>query len=201
MEEEYRLQKAQNDHYPHGRQDSTPQSVIHEDGSVLPSKQRPISLAATLVADANGGADDDASVRAVKESPTRKSPQASLANAIPTIRISTESDGDREREAVAMEQLQDGQGVNTEEEAGDESEDGDLAKVNGVTPIIHDTLEKPVQAAADNSPGTEDAPSTPTQNTEPLSFSNKRLCERWLDNLFMVLYEVRLGHLLLTIAR
>jgi len=24
---------------------------------------------------------------------------------------------------------------------------------------------------------------------EPFSFSNKRLCERWLDNLFMVLYE------------
>jgi hypothetical protein len=34
--------------------------------------------------------------------------------------------------------------------------------------------------------------SSPAPVQEPFSFSNKRLCERWLDNLFMVLYEV--GH-------
>jgi hypothetical protein len=72
-----------------------------------------------------------------------ESPQASLANAIPTIRISTESDGDRNREAVAKEQLQGGRGEKTEEEAAVESEDGDLVKVNSMTQIAHDTLEKP----------------------------------------------------------
>jgi hypothetical protein len=191
MEEEYRLQKAHSEHHAHGHQDSLSHHVIHEDGSVLPGKQRPIAS----VADANGGADDDASVRAVKESPTHRSPQASLAaNDIPTIRISTESDGDRESEAAAKEQGQrDGQEENNEEETENtEGEDEDPTKVNGTRAVIHDTLEKPVQAAADNPSGADDAPPTPT---DAFSFSNKRLCERWLDNLFMVLYEVRSGTL------
>lgn len=191
MEEEYRLQKAQTDLHSHGYQDSLSHNVIHEDGSVLPGKQRPTSQATTLVTDANGGADDDASVRAVKESPTHKSPQASLAaNDIPTIRISTESDGDREREAAAEEPAErDGQEENNEGENTD-GEDEDPTKINGTGAVVHDTLEKPIQAAADNSSGADDVPPTPT---DAFSFSNKRLCERWLDNLFMVLYEVRSG--------
>ena len=198
MEEEYRMQRVQNDPHPHGRQDSTSsQNVIHEDGSVLPSKHRPTSQATTLVADANGGADDDASVRAVKESPTHKSRQASLAVAdIPTIRISTESDGDREREAAVREAAKEAEQrggsleEKKEEEDTEESEDEDSSKVNGTTPVVHATLEKPIQAAADNSSGVDDPSTTPTTTTDPFSFSNKRLCERWLDNLFMVLYEV-----------
>ena len=198
MEEEYRMQRVQGEPHPHGRQDSiSSQSVIHEDGSVLPSKHRSNSQVTTLVADANGGADDDASVRAVKESPTHKSRQASLAVAdIPTIRISTESDGDREREAAVMEaakgveQRGESREEKKEEEDAEESEDEDSIKTNGTTPVVHDTLEKPVQAAADNSSGAEDASTTPTTTADPFSFSNKRLCERWLDNLFMVLYEV-----------
>jgi len=195
MEEEYRMQKAHKDPHQHGRQDSTSsQSVIHEDGSVLPSNQRPTSQTTTLVAEANGGADDDASVRAVKESPTHKSRQASLAVAdIPTIRISTESDGDREREEAMREAAkeQEQQGEDQEGEGTEESEDEDSAEVNETKPIVHDTLEKPIQAAADNSSGGEDTSPTPAATAESYLFSNKRLCERWLDNLFMVLYEVR----------
>lgn len=202
MEEEYRMQKAQNESHIHGRQDSaSSQHVIHEDGSVLPSKRPPVSLATTLVSDASGGADDDASVRAVKESPTHKSRQASLAVAdIPTIRISTESDGDRERELAVREARKQAErreesqsdGEGEEEEEGEEgSEDEDTTRVNGTSPVVHDTLEKPIQAAADNSSGTEDTPTATATTAESFSFSNKRLCERWLDNLFMVLYEVR----------
>ena len=196
MEEEYRLQKTHNEHHSHGRQGSAPQSVIHEDGTVLPSKQQATSSqATTLVTD---GADDDASVRAVKESPNLKSTQPSLVDEIPTIRISTESDGDRERETAAKEQEQrDNQEEDEEDEGGDT--DGQSTKVNG-TPVVHDTLEKPVQAAAENSSGTEDSQPAPAANTDAFSFSNKRLCERWLDNLFMVLYEVGLGHERLAIA-
>jgi len=198
MEEEYRMQKAHKEPHLHGRQDSTSsQNVIHEDGSVLPSKQQPTLYSTTLVADANGGADDDASVRAVKESPTHKSRQASLAVAdIPTIRISTESDGVREREAAVREaakepEQREGQEGEEEEDSTEESEGEDVTKVNGTPPVVHDTLEKPIQAAADNSSGAEDASTTPVATTDSFSFSNKRLCERWLDNLFMVLYEVR----------
>ena len=194
MEEEYRMQKAHVDPHPHGRQDSTSsQNIIHEDGSVLPSRQRPTSQTITLVAGANGGADDDASVRAVKESPTHKSRPASLTVAdIPTIRISTESDGDREREAAAKkaEQRRQSQDEGNDEESAEESDGDDSTKVNGTAPVVHDTLEKPIQAAADNSSGAEDGSITPTATTDSFSFSNKRLCERWLDNLFMVLFEV-----------
>lgn len=84
-------------------------------------------------------------------------------NGIPTISISTESDRENAPAAAA------------------------------------DALERPVQAAAgdeeDDVAGDKDAkkakePASPLPQ-EPFSFSNKRLCERWLDNLFMVLYEVR----------
>jgi len=181
------LQKAQSENHPHGHQDSGSHHVIHEDGSVLPSKRRSTSQATALAADPNGGADDDASVRAVKESPTHRSPQASLAAIdIPTIRISTESDGDLENETGAKEGEQRGGQEGNNEEENAEGEDEDPTNVNGTTPVVHDTLEKPIQAAADNSSGAEDAPPTPT---DAFSFSNKRLCERWLDNLFMVLYE------------
>ncbi|KAF9810361.1 hypothetical protein IEO21_06981 [Rhodonia placenta] len=62
------------------------------------------------------------------------------------------------------------------------------AKQNGVSDAAGDALEKPMQAASGGD-GMQDGelPSNPSQ--EPFSFSNKRLCERWLDNLFMVLYE------------
>ena len=159
---------------------------------MFPSKQRPTSQVTTLVANDNGGADDDASVRAVKESPTHKSPEAPPAvNDIPTIRISTESDEDRKSEASTQEQEEQESHEDNEEEST-KVEDEDPTKVNGTSPVLHDTLEKPVQAAADNSSGPDDAPPTPT---DAFSFSNKRLCERWLDNLFMVLYEVRSGTL------
>ena len=193
------MQKAQNGPQPHGRQDSTSsQSVIHEDGSVLPSTQRKNSGASTLVTGTNGDADDDASVRAVKESPSQRSRQGSLGIAdIPTIRISTESDG--EREAAVMEVVRESEprGESQEERkeeegTNDENEDEDLTKMNGTTPVVHAPLEKPVQAAADNSSGAEDAAPAPATTADAFSFSNKRLCERWLDNLFMVLYEVHL---------
>lgn len=51
----------------------------------------------------------------------------------------------------------------------------------------HD-LERPIQAAGEGDQNVNEVSSVPAQ--EPFSFSNKRLCERWLDNLFMVLYEV-----------
>ncbi|KAJ7098230.1 Chs5p-Arf1p-binding proteins-domain-containing protein [Mycena epipterygia] len=85
-------------------------------------------------------------------------------NGIPTIRISTESDRENDQGAPAAAAA---------------------------------ALERPVQAAAgdeeDDIAGDKDAkkakePASPLAQ-EPFSFSNKRLCERWLDNLFMVLYE------------
>ncbi|KAG2220815.1 hypothetical protein INT45_004476 [Circinella minor] len=48
------------------------------------------------------------------------------------------------------------------------------------------SLERPQQAAEESKDGKEPAS---TDKDASFSFGNKRLCERWLDNLFMVLYE------------
>jgi Chs5-Arf1p-binding protein BUD7/BCH1 len=184
MEEEYRMQKAQGEisplastHAVNGRESSEADTmVIHEDGTVV-TRDSVLSNSTTL----GNQADDDASIRGVS-SPTRGAssdsvPDTSSANGssvniadgipIPTIRISTESDREREQEP----------GLN-----------GDV-KQNGIKGA-GDTVEKPVQAAAGEAgEGTQELPTT-SAAPEPFSFSNKRLCERWLDNLFMVLYEV-----------
>ncbi|KAF8156857.1 chaps family protein [Crassisporium funariophilum] len=61
-------------------------------------------------------------------------------------------------------------------------------KQNGDVLTLNLDLEKPVQAAGEGEQNINEASPTPAQQ-EAFSFSNKRLCERWLDNLFMVLYE------------
>ncbi|KAJ7054475.1 Chs5p-Arf1p-binding proteins-domain-containing protein [Mycena amicta] len=85
----------------------------------------------------------------------------SVENGIPTITISTEAD------------------MKAEEE-GSETDSETIAHAA-------DSLERPVQAAASEEEDKKEPPTPAAQ--EPFSFSNKRLCERWLDNLFMVLYE------------
>ena len=95
---------------------------------------------------------------------------------IPTIRISTES---AREESLKAERA------------------AAAAKLNGVEngnrePVV-DGLQQPAQAAAGGDADGENKDATPINGPggqESFSFSNKRLCERWLDNLFMVLYEV-----------
>lgn len=111
------------------------------------------------------GADDDASTRGVA-SPHEQKKELEPGPVIPIIRISTESDRDKK-------------------EGGNEDSD-----TSDVTAAAEDTVGKPEQAATQEE-GEDAAGDTATLNGgEAFSFTNKRLCERWLDNLFMVLYEV-----------
>ena len=141
-------------------------AVIHEDSTVV-------------IRHSEGSADDDASTRGVVSSSSAADVSSADSSPnvdgipIPTIRISTESQRDGDLSPPQKEP-----GVN-----------GD-AKQNGVKEI-GDTLEKPIQAAAGEAGEGVQEPPSPKSAQEPFSFSNKRLCERWLDNLFMVLYEVR----------
>ena len=172
MEEEYRMQKAQTEMShalasPNGHTENDGdlgRMVIHEDGSVVPSKRDSHPPAS----------DDNASTRGMASPSVKASSTVDINDAvldasspIPTIRISTESDRDRA------------------EESPEELPPYGEIKPNGVS----DTLEKPVQAAAGEAEQ-GNGESNPLPAHEPFSFSNKRLCERWLDNLFMVLYEV-----------
>lgn len=192
--------------------------VIYEDGTVSVSprvssdsrRQSGISRGAGVEAGgAGGGEDDNASTRAMLSPSTPNGPSSQTigdsgaetqAPIIPTIRVSTESDrATREREQEQEDQdtlagHASTEGVETTETQNTENgvkENGVEDGKNGNVDVV-EGLEKPVQAAAVHGEekggaghGEHVAPSP-----EPFSFSNKRLCERWLDNLFMVLYEV-----------
>ena len=146
-------------------------TVIHEDGSVT---EGGVTLA-----------DDDASTRGVSSPLSESDSKPEIENmlnspgGIPTIRVSSDSDTERE---IAESARVDGDAV----ENGDDSEES--------ASVQSPALEKPMQAAGEE-PEQSQLPNT---NQEAFSFTNKRLCERWLDNLFMVLYEVR-SHLCQTI--
>ncbi|KAJ4305464.1 bud site selection protein [Kalmusia sp. IMI 367209] len=57
-------------------------------------------------------------------------------------------------------------------------------------PVVEESIERPSHTVASEvvKAGSDDTPSNPNQQNYT-HFHNKRLCERWLDNLFMVLYE------------
>ncbi|KAM0748531.1 chaps family protein [Meredithblackwellia eburnea MCA 4105] len=173
MEEEYRAQKAAAE---------VPPVNGDEDGE---EKEGFGPLAVDEDEDGEGDkADDDASTKAVVEddrSPViTVSPsfpngngttsagggadQGGPGSPIPTIKVSTESDGDREREGLK------------------EYEKSKGLPGPGV-PVVAEGIEKPQTAEVQEEEGAQPAAGAPG------SFNNKRLCERWLDNLFMVLYE------------
>jgi hypothetical protein len=177
MEEEYRMQKAQVD-----IQQVEPDSedlgrvVIHEDGTVV----------------RKGEADDDASTRALV-SPSHGRSASTAASTppgpdVPTIVISTEADRESGSESREHESESETATIAVN---GDVSEDDKGSDVG----LNHaESLERPVQSAVRDG---DSEPSNPGAGAAPdsFSFSNKRLCERWLDNLFMVLYEVRVNPL------
>jgi len=158
--------------------------VIHEDGTVRDS----MVSGETTLAD-HGDDDDGASTRGIVSPHSPRSgslgvngtgPSGALDTppvGIPMIRVSSESDTE----------LDDGE-TSVKEANGE-------AKVNGYD-AGDDTsgLEKPAIAAAGEEDQDKEHASPQAPGGESFSFSNKRLCERWLDNLFMVLYEVNPFH-------
>lgn len=83
----------------------------------------------------------------------------------------------------------------SEEAPNGESSSGSPAPSPALA-AVHDSLEKPghtvtaeeVKAGGDDTPAHDSANSSSSKQNYT-HFQNKRLCERWLDNLFMVLYE------------
>lgn len=176
MEEEYRMQKAQTDIHQalrsangvvtsQTKETDVGTSVIHEDGTVVKGDDE--------------DEDDGASTRALAP-PTPKLKADDINGRVST--ESTDADDDVSEMTKVAETATD--------EIDDSTTNGDskpplngLPEPNGVPRHV---LEKPSQAAATE--GEQNG--NDGSGAEPFSFSNKRLCERWLDNLFMVLYEV-----------
>lgn len=182
MEEEYRMQKA-NDPVSAGAAGGVgspqpvPNGVVHANGAGPEDDETAKDSFGPLTVE--DGADDNASTTAIRDiaTPTIKIARGSTDNLdpappespIPTIKVSTESDGERERKAVSDYE------ASTDLEKPQQSV---LPTEEAQSATVPTTTELP--------------PTNGTAVATPGSFNNKRLCERWLDNLFMVLYEVGL---------
>ncbi|KAF8748412.1 ChAPs (Chs5p-Arf1p-binding proteins) [Rhizoctonia solani] len=146
--------------------------IIHEDGTI--THGRP--------------ADDNASTRGMRRSP---SPGA-LSNlstdevefAVPTIKVTHEEDESQANGVPTIKVSEhNDEGAGEEKEASGFSGAAEgLEKPVSITVSTEEAEHK--ENGALNEPG-----SVPPKPDETMSFSTKRLCERWLDNLFMVLYE------------
>ncbi|KAH8831932.1 Chs5p-Arf1p-binding proteins-domain-containing protein [Flagelloscypha sp. PMI_526] len=165
MEEEYRMQKAHGD-----IQKAASSPPIHEDGTVgsFGDHERNASTTAIREPESPGVL----SPTSESEGPSSPGVKQDIPNGIPTIHISSDSS-----EAVMN-------GEATKKPDAEEQEEEDI----GAKPPPPPPLEKPMAIPTPDEDGAE--PSSPNHmQHEGFSFSNKRLCERWLDNLFMVLYE------------
>lgn len=175
MEEEYRMQKVQADLKSAGVETTnggkTPRTpgaansangVIHEDGTV---EYGEVNGNEKRRSDAS--ADDDASTRAF------------VGQSIDAQKENGPDTPDAEKPFTPGPTAAAHEGIEINEEDAETS-----------TLATRADVERPSIAATakDESDAQGDGQDVLAQD---YSFSNKRLCERWLDNLFMVLYEVR----------
>ncbi|KAL1413575.1 bud site selection protein [Vanrija albida] len=117
--------------------------------------------------DANGHADEDASTRGLHSRPGSAPP----SDGVPTIRVSTESE-------------RHGANGNGSDSDGDDEKDDEPEGEPEALPQKPKTL---VHAPEDKDKAHDQA--ITAEAYEGSAFANKRLCERWLDNLFLVLYD------------
>jgi Chs5-Arf1p-binding protein BUD7/BCH1 len=169
MEEEYRMQKAQAEVDEIDR------------GKVVDGK------------DFENG-DDKASIRALKSSAEVNDRSSRVGDdnesEIPTIKISNDEDTPKEEGEDGVGKIQD--------ESTSSKIDAEVPELVKPSATHHDSSEKEDEKAIAEDEEVQGIGIAKKVNGKPanndLSFSNKRLCERWLDNLFMVLYEVRIYH-------
>ncbi|KAI8089750.1 Chs5p-Arf1p-binding proteins-domain-containing protein [Halteromyces radiatus] len=162
MEEEYRMQKAKEEE----RKTSFSHSSIHQ-ATTTTANDTSDETSATTAPQQNGEQQNDE-----KNEETTNSSE---------IKESTNDDELAEK----LEDVNLDEEDNTPLKASDTTTSPPPAAAD--VPKMEDTsLERPRQAAED--PKSDDKEARVKEDVN-FSFGNKRLCERWLDNLFMVLYE------------
>ncbi|SNX86468.1 related to BCH1 - Protein involved in transport at the trans-Golgi [Melanopsichium pennsylvanicum] len=233
MEEEYRAQKAAATQAEDGvaEDDASIRGVAPSDSPAIASSTPPQPSGTSTGAKGLDDETDDGVEQSEDEmdSSELEPPYNALAKSqlginstanassqsIPTIKISTESDHEREQRELEdyMKSMN----------AGSDAKDAQQDASRGSVQVEPPPLEKPAQASAGHErseststavPGDLSATSQNGANGKPgaivngehdasiamaearqrekntgFSFRDKRLCERWLDNLFMVLYE------------
>lgn len=198
MEEEYRMQKEAEESIRKGsqartmgRDEGVPEEVPPREQLLSPNGT-PIPIIKISTESEREReqeeAEEEARAKAVEEA-LEKTAEETADQSMEDIKLddlSLSSDKDQEETDV-----QDSQENPTEQEKtnGDsqtataEPADATSEEVHHA-PIKGKQIEKPSAAAASDEEETEE-----DEVELSFSFSNKRLCDRWLDNLFMVLYE------------
>ncbi|ORX94947.1 chaps-domain-containing protein [Basidiobolus meristosporus CBS 931.73] len=228
MEEEYRLQKAQEEqvHEPEGEDenedDNTPLGVIQKQSS----KEEEVPVENEEVEEkANVQPTPDSQLEKLDEQALETVPEVTPTNITPsdlvTEEVSTHNEESEEKEidtkedsvADQMESISLNDTLTDalpNQKKGDEPEvkkslettsiEKEKAETDGTTAEDMAVEKKSIESATtrvENIPPSMSArkDSNQSEKTEQdrrefiTNFSNKRLCERWLDNLFMVLYE------------
>lgn len=186
MEEEYRKHKA------HASIDGSPDAMKLDDDASTKAVRSPRPTVPIDTENLGGG--DSTEGQDDKQLDVPQTP-------IPTIKISSESD--HERELAALKKVgvsANGDSipspVQEEEEEGEGEEKDVVPKPMDADEQAASAITKPEQvqpASEDRAPPSAEDAAAEMMNEDDAdsSFHNKRLCERWLDNLFMSLYEVR----------
>ncbi|OCF75922.1 ChAPs family protein [Kwoniella mangroviensis CBS 8886] len=127
-------------------------------------------------------ADEDASTTGVRGGSSAGEREPNTPSDIPTIRISTEST--RTPNGTTFQ--------HQKKESQSQPMDTVLEKPEMEMAQVNDEPNSPIGMKADDASEEgedDDGEEGNGTNQPPSAFANKRLCERWLDNLFLVLYE------------
>lgn len=210
MEEEYRLQKAGQEPRSTNAAESIAGANAHSSAPIENGAAESHIVGDVL----NGEATDeveavqatlqsDADVESKMERLGISSDNNASSQSIPTIKISTDSDHEREQKAIDEHEESEHDPVNESISSSVSVEPPPLEKpALAQAGPAHERTDSAAQGNAISTAGSSGQPSAnrsapssngPHSDDSPASgssFTNKRLCERWLDNLFMVLYEV-----------
>ncbi|CAB4377542.1 unnamed protein product [Rhizophagus irregularis] len=196
MEEEYRMQKA-------AEEERKSQKIVN----TSPPQEKEIKSEEAANAKTNGVNDLSQSVQTISisddldgdgsENTKEKGSENADEKAVSNHEVTNGRDeNDNDEKKNSNLKIADGRSLNSEnmEEVDLDDNPNNKSKTTSVIEFKGPELEKPLQAAnedkSDNQSIHNDDQSKDTSKKDySFSFNNKRLCERWLDNLFMVLYE------------
>ncbi|CAG8757626.1 4368_t:CDS:10 [Cetraspora pellucida] len=211
MEEEYRLQKAAEEerrnqklvvnNKPHEKEDNKEPDVIKVKTNGVNDSSQSIPTI-TISGDSNNDKEHNVSPDSQENKTTletvNENPEQS-SEAEQNLEETDNNDDNEEQEQkknINHNAPADEQSVDSLEEVNLDDEKSGVGETSA--PVIEfkgPELEKPTQAANDDKNESQSL-NNDDQNKDAalrkdyaFSFNNKRLCERWLDNLFMVLYE------------
>ncbi|CAG8515848.1 17540_t:CDS:10 [Acaulospora morrowiae] len=206
MEEEYRMQKAAEEERKNQKTmvDDNSTSRDEESANVKTNGLNDSSRSVPTVAASNDSNEDPDKKDSKRSSDSRenKTPSETVGE-VPGAGVEEEANGrqdvkseDEESEVYHSAPVDERSlDSDTLEEVNLNEEKNEKNDVSSQTPVIEfkgPELEKPLQAANDDkneSQSMHDEQNKDVKKEYSFSFKNKRLCERWLDNLFMVLYE------------